>query len=212
MKDLMEFEDVKTALSTVVSESDVNNGTNGIEFLAYSYSRDTVYDKKKAENQVKMAKAILTGDLEAASEVQKLMDNPEPTKVITIWKLIEPLKRISGTKILHDGDKTYQLSMENVALIHIPEDSIRLGLIEAEETEEEAENIYGNKVKVLRMRIVKGLIDVAAPIVDRNEKEIMPKRAFVTPISYRAMQIAGELMSRERFAKKRRYGFDEIGG
>ena len=170
----MEFDDVKTALSQVVADSDVNNGTLGMEFLAYSYSRESVYDKKKAENQTKMAKALLSGDLVAAENAQKLLENPEPTKVITIWRLVTPIKRIQGTKILHDGDK-----------------------------------IYGNKVKVLRMKIVKGLIDVAAPVLDRFDKEIMPKRAFVTPISYRAMQAAGELMSKERFAKKRRYGFDE---
>lgn len=210
MKKLGEFDDVKTALSQVVAESDVNNGTLGMEFLAYSYSRETVYDKKKAENQTKMAKALLSGDLKAAEEAQKLLESPEPTKVITVWKLVEPIRRIQGTKLLHDGDKTYSISIEDVKLLHIPEDSIRLGIVEAEETDDEEENIYGNKVKVLRMKIVKGLIDVAAPVLDRFDKEIMPKRAFVTPISYRAMQVAGDLMSKERFAKKRRYGFDEM--
>lgn len=210
MKDLMQFDEVKTALSQVVAESDVNNGTLGMEFLAYSYSRDTVYDKKKAENQVKMAKALLSGDLKAAEEAQKLLENPEPTKVITVWKLVQPLKKVMGTKILHDGERKFSISMEDVKLLHIPEDSIRLGLIQAEETGDEEENIYGNKVKVLRMKIVKGLIDVAAPVLDRWDKEILPKRAFVTPISYRAMQIAGELMATERMKGKRRYGFDEM--
>ena len=205
----MEFDDVKTALSQVVADSDVNNGTLGMEFLAYSYSRESVYDKKKAENQTKMAKALLSGDLKAAEEAQKLLENPEPTKVITIWRLVTPIKRIQGTKILHDGDKTYSIAMEDVKLLHIPEDSIRLGIVEAEETDDEEDNIYGNKVKVLKMKIAKGLIDVAAPVLDRFDKEIMPKRAFVTPISYRAMQVAGEMMSKERFAKRRRYGFDE---
>lgn len=208
----MEFEVVKAALSSVVAQSDVNNGTNGMEFLAYSYSRDTVYDKKRAENQVNMAKAILAGDLPKAEEVQKLMDNPEPVKIITVWKLVEPIRRISGTKVISDGDKKYSLHMDNVDILHIPEDSIRLGLIEAEETDNIAQNIYGNDVKVLRMKIVKGLIDVAAPVMDRFDREILPKRAFVTPISYKAMQVAGEMMSKERFAKKRRYGYDEMMG
>lgn len=210
MKSLFEFEDVKSALSQVVAESDVNNGTHGIEFLAYSYSKDTIFDKKKQANQVALAKAVLAGDLKAAEDAQLLMETPEPTKVIMIWKLVEPLKRVNGTKILHDGEKKFSISMENVQLLHIPEDAIRLGVIQAEETNEVAENIYGMEVKVLKMKIVKGLIDVAAPFQDKFGKEIMPKRAFVTPVSYRAMQIAGEVMAAEKFAKKKKYGFDEM--
>ncbi len=210
MKNLFEFEEVKTALSSVVAESDVNNGTQGMEFLAYSYSRESVYDKKKQENQIRMAKAVLAGDLKAIEEAQVLLEKPEPTKVITVWKLMEPIRKVQGTKIISNGDKKYSISMENIQLLHIPEDSIRLGLVEGEETGEEAENIYGTKVKVLKLRIVKGLIDIAAPVLDRWEKEIMPKRAFVTPISYRAMQIAGEFMAKDKFAQKRRYGFDEM--
>lgn len=209
MKNLMEFDSVKNALSQVVAMSDVDNGTNGMELLAYPYSKDTVYDKEDAANRVKMAKALLTGDLATAAETQKILEQPRTPKVIMIWRLMTPIKRLSGTKILIDSGKTFTLAMEDVKELHIPEDTIRLGVIQAEESGEMAENIYGQPVPILKLKIAKGLIDVAAPVLDRFDKEIMPKRAFVTAISYRSMQVAGEILSRERFAKKRRYGFDE---
>lgn len=210
MKKLSEFDEVKKALSQVEAASDVDNGTHGIEFLAYSYSHDTVYDKKKELLQTALSKAVLKGNLQEAEVAMKALENPEPSKIITIWKLIEPLKRIQGTKIISSGEKRFSISMENVSLIHIPQDSIMLGIVEGEETGEIAQNIQGKDVKVMRLKIVKGLIDVAAPVLDRFDREILPKRAFVTPISYRAMQVAGGLMASDRLAEKRRYGFDEI--
>jgi hypothetical protein len=191
MKNLNEFDDVK-----------------GMEFLAYSYSQDTIYDKKKADNLLKMSTAWINGDLKTVEEMQKLVDNPDPSKIIMIWRLINPIKKIMGTKILHNGDNTFTLSMENVKDIYIPQDAIKLGLIEAEDTGDKAEDAHGKEVSILRMKVVKGLIDVAAPILDRFDKEVQPKRAFVTPISYRAMQTAGTIMAGERLAKRRRYGFD----
>lgn len=209
MKDLIKFTTVVNALKQVAAENDVNNGTGGIKFLAHFYEQEYVWDKDRHNLQVGVAKSILTGQL---GEVTKLQDQlsklPKP-KIVMAWKLMEPIPLIKGTKVLHDGDKQFRIEMKNVGMLYIPEDSIALGLLEYEETKDLAVDSQGREAKILTIHLKKGIIDIAAPIIDRNDKVTRPSRAYVTAISYKSMQVAGQIMYNERMGKKRRYGFTE---
>lgn len=210
MKDLGKFDLVKQALSQITAQSDVSNGTQGIELLAHFWGSELVYDKAKAELQTQIAGKILGRDLDSVKKLQEQLEKLPKTPVVTIWKLVEPIKRIQGTKIVHDGEKSLKISMENVTTLYIPEDAIKLELLEYEETKDIMSDSQGREAKVLRIKLKKGLIDVAAPIHDGRDRLVREKRAYVTAISYRSMQTVGELMSKERMNKRRRYGFEEM--
>ena len=209
MKDLSKFAAVKQALEKVVQESDVNNGTQGLELLAHFWSQENVFDQTRQDIQTNMAKAVLAGSLELVKQYQdELAKLPKP-KIVMLWKLITPIARLEGTMIRHDGQKPYKISMENVTMLYIPEDAVKAGLLTYEETDQRETDMQGREAIVVKLKLVKGIIDVAAPVQDRFGKEVRPKRAFVTIISYRAMQIAGQIMGREKAEVRKRYGFDE---
>lgn len=209
MKDLSMFNSVKQALEQVVAESDVNNGTQGITLIAHFWSQEYVFDEKRENLRTEIARAVLQSRLEDVKKLQSEMDALPKPKIVMEFKLLEPIARLQGTKIISDGEKTYKISMENVTSLYVPEDAVHLGLLEYEETDTVLKDSMGRDSQVINLRIKKGIIDVAAAVLDRNDKMVRNKRAYVTAISYSAMQVAGRLMNNERMAKRRRYGFDE---
>lgn len=210
MKDLLKFDSVKKALDAVVAENDVDNGTSGIEFLAHFWEQENIWDGKRHELQTAVAAAWITGDLRLIKEKQTELEKLEKPKIIMAWKLIEPIPNIMGTKILRKDGKSFRLSMKKVDIVYISEDAIKLGLLEYEETNELGQDSQLRDAKIIKIHLKKGIIDVAAPIVDRNGKELRPKRAYVTPISYRSMQVAGEVINRQANEERRRYGYEEV--
>ena len=209
MKDLSNFDAVKAALEQVVAQSDVNNGTQGIELLAHYWTYDHMFDKRKAELQTDVARAVLAGNLDVVKLKQTELEGLPKSKIVMEWRLLTPIPRLTGTKIVTDGDKTYKLSMDNVTTLYIPEDAVKLGLLEYEETEDKAHDMMGKETSIVKLHLKQGIIDIAPPVLGRGDKELRGKRAFVTAISYRAMQTVGEILNRERNAKRKRYGFDE---
>ena len=210
MKNLMDFESVRNALSQVVAESDVNNGTEGLSFQAFLYTHEYAYDKERAALQNKITRAVLDGRLEEVLLLQKEMAVCAKPQVIMEWHLLKPIPRIQGTKIIHDGKTKYSIAMDDVEVIYIREDAVALGLLEYSETKQTRKDSRGEDAIVVKMQLTKGLIDIAAPIIDKFENEMKPKRAYVSAVSFRSMQVVGEMKMREGYAKKRRYGFDMI--
>lgn len=208
MKDLSQFKTVQDVLKQVVVDADANNGTNNLTLLAHFWEEEYVYDEKRMGVQAELVKATFASDHETVIKKQKELATLPKPKVVMVWRLLEPIRVLNGTKTLSDGDKIYRLKMENVTTLYIPEDAVHCGLLMYEETEETLEDKQGRPAKVLKIKLEKGIIDVAAPIVDRNEKIIRPKRAYVTPVSYRTMQITSEMLNKDRLQKRRRYGFD----
>ena len=209
MKDLSKFQVVKEALDKIVAESDVNNGTQGVDFLCHFWQQESAFDEKRQAAQMELTRHILEGSLDKVKEAQKLMENLPKPKIVMEFRLLQPIPRLQGTKVITDGDKTYKISMDNVMSLFIPEDAVKLGLLEYEETENKARDAQGRETTIIKLRLKKGIVDVAAPRLDRNDKVIVPKRAYVTAISYGAMQIAGRMLNQEKQAKRRRTGFDE---
>ncbi len=210
MKDLSMFQTVKTALEQVVAESDVNNGTTGMEIMCHFWKQEYRYDEKRNGLQLEIAKAMLSGNLDVLKTKQKELEEMPRPEIIMEFKLLEAIPRIQGTKILSDGDKTMGISMENVTILHIPENSIKLGLLDYEETEDKAKNAMGRDETIIKLKLKKGLIDVIAPIQDRNGKVVQPAKAYVTPISSRSLQIGGRILYNEREQKRRAFGFETI--
>jgi hypothetical protein len=209
MQPLSNFPTVVEALKQVVAESDVNNGTQGVELMAHFWQQEYVYDEARETIRTDIAKAILQNRLDEVPALQAKLEALERPKVVMEFKLLTPIPRINGTKVMYDGQKTYKLTMEHVTSLFISEDVVKLGLLEYEETEDMAKDAQGRDAKVIKLRLKKGIIDLTAPIRDRKGAEIRPKRAYVTAISYAAMQVAGKIMYNEQLNKRRLYGYDE---
>ena len=209
MKDLSKFEVVKQALEKVVAESDVNNGTQGTEILCYYWQQEYIHDENRQNIQNNIAKSVLSGDIEGVKKFQKQLETLPKPKIVMEFKLLNPIPRIQGTKIISDGEKQYKIHMENVSSLFVPEDAVHLKLLEYEETADVLKDAQGRDSTVIKLHLKKGIIDVAAPIIDRFDRVLRPKRAYVTAISYFAMQTAGRILNNERQAKRRRTGFDE---
>jgi hypothetical protein len=209
MKDLSKFAVVKQALEQVIAQSDTNNGTTGAELLAHFWQNDYVFDEKRQAAQTALAKAVLEHRIDDAKKLQKELESLDRPKIVMEFRILTPIPRIQGTKVITDGERTFKISMENVTSLFIPEDAVKLGLLEYEETEEVVKDAQGRDTTVIKLHIKKGLIDVAAPVVDRYGRVLRPKRAYVTAVSYGAMQVAGRVMRNEQNAKRKRTGFEE---
>lgn len=209
MKDLSKFEAVKTALSQVVADASVTNGTNGLQFAAHFYKNEYAYDEDRAQLTSDLAKALLNSQLDVSQSIQKKLEALPKPKVIMIWKLLTPIPHLKGTKVVYDGDKAMRPAMTNVEYLYIPEDSVKLGLLEYEETKDMGKDEMGRDAQILNIHLKKGIVDVKEGMKDRKGKEVRKARAYVTAIAFKSMQIAGKIMWSEKEAKRKLYGFFE---
>jgi len=209
MQDLSKFNVVKQALEQVISGSDVNNGTQNVDFLCHYWQSESVYDEKRAALQVEMTRAVLAGNVDETKLIQAKMDILPKSKIMMEFRLLQPIARLQGTKTVTDGEKTLRISMNNVNSIFVPEDAVSLGLLEYEETDQIGHDSMGRETAIIKLRLKKGIIDVTSPKTDRNDRIIVQKRAIVTPISYGAMQVAGRILYNERMARRKNLGFEE---
>lgn len=204
----MDFEPVRAMLERVIVESDVDNGTKGLEFTAHFWEEDLVQNKDLNKHLGKLGSAWLDGKIELFEQLSKEQESIKPTQRMMTWAINPSLGIVHGTKRFKDAGKIWKLSMNAVSKLYISENVVKLGLIEYEETSETANDAQGRPTPIVKMRLKKGIIDIAPPIMSWKGEEIVPKRAFVTPISFHALQIAGELIAGEDRKSRRRYGFD----
>lgn len=209
MKDFSQFAQVKQALEQVIAESDVNNGTQGVIYTAHFFEQETAYDENRTKIQNEIARGILMNKIDHIPALQAQLETLPKPQVIMVWKLVDPISVITGTKPMKSGDKELRLVMHNVDKLYIPENAVKLGLIEYEETDQFGKDMQGRDAQIVKLRLRKGIIDVAPPIM-RAGKEVRGKRAYVTPISYKALQTAGSMLFKERLSAERMYGFEEI--
>jgi hypothetical protein len=213
MKDLSALPALKAALAQIVTESDVDNGTAGMEFYAYWYATEYIHNPERDALTKEIATAVLKGDYEKVLEKQEALKKLAKPEIMMEWRLLEPMKSLKGTKLVTikrgEDTKKYELNMKDVKSIYVSQMASKMKLIQWEDTDEVREDSQGRESKVLRMKLVKGLVDVAAPVF-YGKKEVRGKRAYVTPISYRALQTAGSMMFKERIEESRIEGFDLI--
>lgn len=214
MKKLKEFEPVKQALIRVATEASIafDNGTYGKELFCQYWNKEEVYDKERNDKEIEIARSILTGKADLVPGLKaELAAMPKP-KINMIFRLMEPMKRLVGSKIAHDGGKVYSPIMEDIRDIYIPEDALDMDLVEFEDTEHKAVDEHGNETPVIKLKLVNAMLDVKEGKVDWKDetKEIRAPRVYVTAISYRSMQVAGKIMNNEGIKRRGMYGFNEI--
>jgi hypothetical protein len=212
MKKLSQMEAVIKVLQTVQTEATVghSNGTTGKELLCHIWDNEPIFDKVRNDKETELAKAIL---LSNSADVTRLMAEietlPAP-KTVLIFKLLEPIRRLNGTKVSLAGGKTYQPVMEKVEYIYIPEDAIDLDLVAYDEVGDKAMDKHGNEVDVIRLKIMKGLLDVKEGKKNWKGDVVRNSRCYVTAISFRAMQVAGKIMFNNEQDERRVYGMEAL--
>lgn len=204
----MEFGKVQDILNQVIVESDVDNGTKGLVFTAHFWKEELVFNKDQHSLMGKLGSAWLNGDLQLFEKLSEEQSSIKPTQKMMTWAIVPAIPQIKGTKNYKEGSKMWKLKMDNVSKLYISENAVKLKLIVFEETDIMGKDAQGRETPILKMCLKKGIIDVAPPTVNWRGEEVVPKRAFVTPISFHALQIAGELKAGEDRKTRRRYGFD----
>jgi len=211
MKSLKNFEPVMKAISKVATEVSVghDNGTLGREFLCHYYDKEETFDKARQEILQALGRAMIKDEKHLIKTLQDKLVGLPPTKVNLIFKLTEPIKRLIGTKVQHDGETQYHPIMNNVKFIYVPEDAIDMEFLSFEETPDKDVDKFGNEAVIIKLKLDKGILDVKEGKLNWKDQEIRESRAYVTPVSFRAMQIAGKIMGEEQNKKRKMYGYGE---
>jgi hypothetical protein len=212
MKSLKGFKPVMDALAQIASEATLltDNGTYGKEYICHFWDEEDTYDKERATIEVNIARLTLKGKYSEIADERKKLEGLPPAKKNFIFKLLEPINRLNGTKIQLSDGKTYSPRMENVEYIYVPAGSLEADLFDYEEREESTLDRQGRETPIITLRLTKGMIDVKEGELGWDNKERRAPRAYVTPISFRAMQIAGKTLRNEDNAKRSLYGYDQI--
>ena len=212
MNSLRNFQPVINALSQVAKEASVanDNGTAGKQYICHYWDNESVYDQKRAELDTQIAIAVLSGKLAEVAELRAKLAVLPSAKVNMVFKLMEPIRRVQGTKVvIGNDDKTYSPSMVDVQYLYIPEDAVEMELLQYEEIKGEvAQDKHGNDTAVIELKLVSGMIDVKEALYDRKGKMTRAPRASVTAISYRAMQVAGRIMYNSKESMRKVFGME----
>jgi len=217
MKSIYDFEPVKKALEQVVAESDVNNGTRGIEILCHYWTYEYQFNEERQSLQNKMGDLALAGKPEELIKTRKELEALPKPKVVMEFRLMIPIPLIRGTKTISDGNKIFTISANDVKSIFFPEDALRSELATFEETGDTAKDLLGQDTPVVRLVINKGVLDVAPEILDPRDSRrpleqrriLRGKRVYLTAVSYHALQVVGRIQAKEQYNRFKRYGFNE---
>lgn len=195
MKQLKNLESVKKALTSIAQQS---TERSGMKVKCYLFDTQQI----KSQEYIGLERDIIRkkfGGVDYSADYQKLMSLPQG-KMNMIFKLVEPIT-LKGTKQVMLGTKSVSPQITNCTEIYIPQDIVNnehAGLA-FEETDEVEYDAQGQESPVIILDLGKCIIDIAAGRRDRrdNTKWLQAPRAFVTDISFRAMQIAGSLLARD---------------
>lgn len=208
--DIKQLASVKAALSQVASETTVNNGTNGMKVMCHLWDVEDAFDQKKQDLEKAAFKALLESRLDDVVIHHKAISELPPAKKTLIFKLLQPIPTIRGTKVvIHEG-KSRSPIMTNVDMIYLSEDAASLGLIDVRDTSEKAKDHNGMDVEIVELTLLKGIIDVKEAKYNRQNQLMRAARANITPISYKSMQVVGKLLYAESEAKRKLFGFGDI--
>lgn len=185
----MQFEPIRKALEQVALEA--TEGLKKEEHICYFWDAEKVRDKERRRIEDAMVLASFVGDIEKVKALVEQREHLPAPKLNFTFKLVNPIVRLVGTKkIKLTGGKVATPVMMNVTEIIIPEDAARAELIEIIETEDlgVSKDMKENEVKIVRIIIKHGILDVADKKVSRTGQVFQPQRAMITAVSYGAMQ------------------------
>lgn len=201
------------AIAKVAQESTINhdNGTYGKELLVHYWDSESMFDKDRSELEKQMATMILSGA--SAQDIIQIRERiellPKP-KLNMVFRLVDPIAKITGTKVINDGQKSFSPVAMNVQFIYISEDMIDRDAITFLETTDSAEDKLGNVTPIISLKLKACLIDVKEPTTNYRGEMTRGARANITDISYRAMQLSGIVMRTTEDRKRKMYGMEEI--
>lgn len=201
------------AIAKVAQESTINhdNGTYGKELLVHYWDSESMFDKDRSELEKQMATMILSGA--SAQDIIQIRERiellPKP-KLNMVFRLVNPIAKITGTKVINDGQKSFSPVAMNVQFIYISEDMIDRDAITFLETTDSAEDKLGNVTPIISLKLKSCLIDVKEPTTNYRGEMTRGARANITDISYRAMQLSGIVMRTTEDRKRKMYGMEEI--
>lgn len=201
------------AIAKVAQESTINhdNGTYGKELLVHYWDSESMFDKDRSELEKQMATMILSGA--SAQDIIQIRERiellPKP-KLNMVFRLVDPIAKITGTKVINDGQKSFSPVAMNVQFIYISEDMIDRDAITFLETTDSAEDKLGNVTPIISLKLKSCLIDVKEPTTNYRGEMTRGARANITDISYRAMQLSGIVMRTTEDRKRKMYGMEEI--
>lgn len=207
----MQISAIKGAMEQVIINSDVNNGTQGIEFQCVLHRVQLGYDADRKSIEAKMNSAMIKRDLKTYEELEKkLSELPEVSKFF-IFKLLKPMKGLKSTLERRVGNKIGILTMD-VDEVWMTDFFMKAGGALADTTDKKWKDpSTGKEYDIIKVKLNKGLIDVFPPKFSTyrdTQTEIIPKRAMCTLLSLHSMQVLGRLSSRERADYTKLYGFD----
>ena len=204
MKNIAKFEAIVNAIAEVAKQKTVSsgNGTTGNEYLCYLWDTEAMFDMKRSIIERDIARHTLFPQADSVAEIIRLNKEknalPKPKSVL-IMRLLNPISKLKGTKVIPIGGKTYTPEMTNVEYLYIQEDVLSMNLMEYEETPEREMDNQGREQVVIKLVINDGLIDVKEGKKDKQGKITRMPRAYVYPVSARAMQITGKMMGNNTY-------------
>lgn len=206
------FKPVVDALAQVAKDAvqTHDNGTAGKTYLAHYWGDEQQTDTVRNQLNQDMTRAILKDPGAVAGIRAKILVLPPP-KINMIFKLMEPIAHLVGTKIVKSGNKSFCPLMENVQFIRVPQDALEMDLLEYEEVKNKFEvDSDGEKTPVIKLKLKYGILEVTEKYTNWKGEVTRPSMAFVSAMSYRAMQIAGKILGKEEVDERRVSGMTEL--
>jgi hypothetical protein len=208
-QDFKNFGKVKQVLEQVALETSIthNNGTAGQTLTGYIYDSEESDDPERLEVEKQMWVALRAKQLEQVKLLQAKLLTLNKTRKTLIFRLLEPIPKLVGTKIAYKENKSFQPSMDNVETFRIPEEVIDLGALEYEETDDVMPDRYGKDTAVIKLTLKACMLDVKESQQLWNN-QIVPAHAYLTVISARSMQLVGKILSQEDSKNRRLFGYN----
>ena len=190
---LSKLEAVVTALAASVTET---NKTEGMKIKCYFYDSTSTVDSKVREYQRQQLDALNRKDYETFNKLRKDIAAIPAVKNL-IFKLVEPIETVIGTKKVKDGNGFKNPIAKNVTEIIINENNV--DLLSFTETRKTEKNKYGQEVPVIILDIEQCMLEVTEPrVVDR--KVVAKSKVYVSPLSFATMQLIGRAVYQEENA------------
>lgn len=176
------------------------NGTTGKTYEAHFWMREQTVGEALARWEAEKAQAYLNGDVVKLAELKLTKPVDQQIKYNLCFRLINPIPVLAGTKrAYNDQNQVMTLPpLHNVQEIWISQDTIDYGAVEVEETNVVKKDFYGEEWKVLKITLTDSLLDIKEASKDSRGRITKAARAWIYPVSGRAMQLARQILNRNR--------------
>lgn len=206
MKTLKQLQVVHDALAKIAKGNVVSddNGTHGKSYKCHYWDFELVRDEARKELEILQARYALTSQVDKLKEVMEKIKNLPPAKMIMIFKL-EKAMEITGTKVYEFQGRKLNPKI-TTEYIYIPQDIIDGDFTSFTETAKKAVDKNGDETPIINLKLDSCIIDVVKEEINARNEVWKQARAYVTAVSYRAMQIVGKIMYSEKSNRLRLHG------